>query len=150
MAGAVAAEDPLPTESSTTFCCVQTAADAARLARGGRPWPTGMQRANLGEGLYAWGSRSEAQVYLDRLQQSGAHGLRIMSFRIGNRSLSALRTLDLRLWSDMKVNAWMDVYSQYGQGLPHQYEHVIRQTALLQPEHYFAKQMFRLFGARSL
>jgi hypothetical protein len=36
------------------FFTVQSATDAARLAAGGSPWPTGLQRANLGIGLYAW------------------------------------------------------------------------------------------------
>ena len=37
--------------------------DLARLASGGEPWPTGLQRANLGEGLYAWGTQAYAAAY---------------------------------------------------------------------------------------
>jgi RHS repeat-associated protein len=128
------------------FYSVQDQRNAARLASGGQPWPTGLQRSNLGEGLYAWGERSQAQAYLDFLQapQRGYTGLSIVEARIKATDYNSLRTLDLRTMSDPDIDAWMDKYSLYGQGLPHDYQHVIRQTGNFGPEYYFAKQTFPL------
>jgi hypothetical protein len=106
-----------------TFYSVQGEADAVRLAAGGAPWPTGLQRANLGEGLYAWGTRAEAEAYA-----AGKQGASILEFKMPSGDYSGLKTLDMRLMSDEAATNWLGQYSQYGQGLPHGFEHIIRQT----------------------
>lgn len=49
-----------------SFFSVQGATDVARLLKRGTPWPTAALRGQWGEGLYAWGTKAEAQAYLDR------------------------------------------------------------------------------------
>lgn len=122
-----------------TFYSVQSEADAARLASGGAPWPTGLQRANLGEGLYAWGTRAEAEAYA-----AGKEGARILEFNMSNAEYSGLKSLDMRLMSDDAATAWLEQYSQYGQGLPHGFEHIIRQTGA-GTEYYFSPTAFGKF-----
>ncbi|HEX8221738.1 MAG TPA: RHS repeat-associated core domain-containing protein [Chloroflexia bacterium] len=131
-----------------TFFTVQNEADAARLLSGGAPWPTGMSRANLGEGLYTWETRGQAVAYMRGLEgRYGVTDLRVMRATISAADYSALRTLDLRAYSDEAVNAWMDVYSGYGKGLSHSYQHVIRSTGM-GDEFYFSKDIFHLFRMR--
>lgn len=131
----------LAAESSgmRTFYSVQSEADAARLAAGGEPWPTGLQRANLGEGLYAWGTRAEAEAYA-----AGKEGASILELNMSNAEYSGLKSLDMRLMSDDAATAWLEQYSQYGQGLPHGFEHIIRQTGA-GTEYYFSPTAFGKF-----
>lgn len=123
------------------FFSVQSPADAARLAAGGLPWPTGLQRANLGGGFYAWDSREAAERYLDRLQQHGAAALRIVTYEITEEELRLLKKLDLTQASDDDVNAWMAQHSHYGDAEPHELEYVVRNTDI-GTEHYFAATIF--------
>jgi RHS repeat-associated protein len=141
--------DPLGLSCSKTFFSVQSADDAARLARGGEPWPTGLQRANMGPGFYAWGSRVDAEEYLRRLQQQGASDLRVAAYEIAEGDLAKLRTKDLTRLSDEAVDEFMDKYSHYGDALPHDYQHIIRNTGMGAPEHYFSPDAFKLFGPAS-
>jgi hypothetical protein len=68
-----------------------------------------------------------------------------MSFRIHNKSLSNLKTMDLRPpVTDDFVDEWMDLYSLYGQGIPHEFQYVIRGTNA-GAEHYFSKDIYSLF-----
>lgn len=132
---------PKATESGglRTFYSVQGEADAARLAAGGAPWPTGLQRANLGEGLYAWGTRAEAEAYA-----AGKQGASILEFKMPSGDYSGLKTLDMRLMSDEAATNWLGQYSQYGQGMPHGFEHIIRQTGR-GTEFYFSPTAFGKF-----
>jgi RHS repeat-associated protein len=131
--------------NSKVYYTVQNGDDATRLFNGGQPWPNSPTRAHLGEGLYTWGNRSDAQSYLNRLTQRGAD-VSIFSFRISNDKLQNLRTLDLRPpVSDEAANEWLSLYSSlYGKGLKHDYQHVIRE-ATVGTEHYFQKDVFSLF-----
>jgi hypothetical protein len=88
-----------------------------------------------------WGEASPGQVRL--LEGHGATGLRVMEATIGEAEYQGLRTLDLRGYTDEAVNAWMDVYSRYGQGLSHSYQHIIRPTDI-GDEFYFSKDVFHL------
>lgn len=123
------------------FFSVQSEEDAARLAAGGPPWPTGLQRANLGPGLYAWDSPEQAERYRDLLLRHGAKDLLIVVYAIPDDELARLRTLDLTLLSDEEVYIWIDRHSHYGDALPHDEEYVIRHTEIGK-EHYFAASVF--------
>jgi hypothetical protein len=123
------------------FFSVQSAEDAVRLAKGGSPWPTGLQRANLGTGFYAWESLETAEQYRNLLQQHGATDLRIVVYEVADESLGKLRKLDLTQLSDDEVNAWMEKHSHYGDAEPHDWEYVLRNTDL-GTEHYFAAAIF--------
>jgi hypothetical protein len=123
------------------FFSVQSLGDAARLAAGGAPWPTGLQRSNLGLGLYAWETLAEAEAYRQLLTTHGAAGLLILTYVVSDADMAGLTTLDLTFLSDDDVNAWMALYSCYGQGQCHGLEHVIRQTNHGK-EHYFAASVF--------
>ncbi len=138
--------DPKGLSCKKTFYSVQNTADAARLARGGEPWPTGLSRANLGPGFYAWGSRADAESYLRRLEQQGATDLQIVAYEIAEGDLARLTTKDLTSLSDEAVDEFMDQYSHYGRALPHDYQHIIRNTGIGAPEHYFSPDAFGLFG----
>jgi hypothetical protein len=120
---------------------VQSQQDAARLSAGGLPWPTGLQRANLGVGFYAWDSPEAAEHYRNRLQRHGATHLRIVVYEMADEHISNLKVLDLTRMRDEDVNAWMERYSEYGQALPHDWQYVIRHTDL-GPEHYLAASVF--------
>jgi hypothetical protein len=86
-------------KNSTIFYSVQDDKDVLRLISGGKPWPSGMKSANMGEGLYTWSSKSNADSYLELLKNSAIKNnypldaLNTMSFRISNKSLSGLRVL---------------------------------------------------------
>ena len=105
-------------EVMSRFFSVQSVEDAARLSAGGLPWPTGLERANLGIGFYAWNSLEEAEQYRNQLQRLGAINLRIVVYDIADEALSTLKTLDHTQCSDEEVNTWMDKYSQYGDAEP--------------------------------
>src|SRR6267142_4607019 len=80
-AAATEAEAPVIIQGSTDrmFYTVQNEASASRLQSGGIPWPTEPTKAHLGEGLYAWGSRSQAEAYQSRLESLyGVSGLNIL------------------------------------------------------------------------
>jgi hypothetical protein len=123
------------------FYSVQSEQDAARLAAGGMPWPTGLQRANLGVGLYAWDSFEAAEDYRNRLQRHGARDLQIVVYEMPEEDLLKLKMLDLRQLPDEDVNAWMEKHSQYGEAEPHEWEYIIRYTDL-GAEHYFVAAIF--------
>lgn len=128
-----------------SFFTVQGEGDASRLLAGGTPWPSGMSRANLGEGLYTWGARGQAEAYKAALEARGATGLRIMEGRMSAVEYRRLRTLDLRRLDDAAVEEWMATHSQYGEGLPHPFQHVIRETGNFGSEHYFSADVFSSF-----
>jgi hypothetical protein len=130
-----------------TFYAVLNHTDVARLAGGGEPWPTGLLKANLGPGFYAWETRADAKRYLDRLQEHGATDLQIVSYRIAHNALTNLKTLDMRNMSDDAINDWMAGHSHYGgdHPEPHGYQHVIRNTGMGAPEHYFSSDVFHFF-----
>jgi RHS repeat-associated protein len=130
--------DPLGLAS---FFSVQGLADATRLRSGGAPWPTGLERANMGQGFYSWASETEALNYKALLERHGRNGLEIVKFDIDDASLASLKRLDLRTMSDDAVDAWMEEFSHYGKAKPHSFEYVIRRTNIGN-EHYFSKEVF--------
>ena len=80
------------------------------------------------------------------LEARGVSGLRIVEGRIGAAQYRGLQSLDLRGLSDEAVDAWMESYSLYGEGLGHGLDHVIRQTGNFGAEFYFSPEAFRLFS----
>jgi hypothetical protein len=57
----------------------------------------------------------------------------------------ALRSLDLCELSDGAAGAWLRQHSSlFGEGLPHGFEHVIRNTGNFGPEFFFSKDAFPL------
>jgi hypothetical protein len=133
--------------TTTPFYTVQGADDLARLSRGGAPWPTAPSRAHLGSGLYAWGNLKIAKQYASlRSSRFPDAGVKIRTYRIPNRDLANLRTKDLRApMSDKAVNAWLGKHSSlYGDGIPHNFQRVIRETNL-GTEHYFTRSIFNRF-----
>src|SRR5437764_220796 len=110
------------------FYSVQSPDDAARLAAGGSPWPTGLRRANLGVGFYAWDSHDTADQYRVLLERRGAKGLSVVSYEIAVDDLNVLGTLDLTKLSDEDATAWLDRHSHYGDAAPHGFDHVVRYT----------------------
>ena len=144
MLGVRAAED-----TARTFYTVQNEANASRLLSGGAPWPTSATKAHLGEGLYTWGTRAQAEAHLAALEGRGASGLRIMQASIPESQYQALRSIDLRDLSDEAAGAWLGEHSSlFGQGLPHGLDHVIRNTGNFGPEFFFSKDAFQLFELR--
>jgi len=128
---------------STTFYTVQSEADTNRLLNGGAPWPSEANRAALGEGVYAWGTRAEAENYLQIIQQNDPDA-RILEFSIDNNVLSQLNTINLNELSDEDAEAFMSQYSQLWGGTPnYAYDYIIRGTAIGN-ENYFSKFIFNL------
>lgn len=129
-----------------TFYTVQGEANAGRLLSGGTPWPTAPLEAHLGEGLYSWGCRSDAEAYMSMREGNGATGLRIMEATIPEAQYNALRAMDLRGLGADAVDAWAGRHSLlYGEGVPHGLDHVIRTTQNFGPEFFFSKDVFPLF-----
>ncbi len=126
------------------FYSVQSKQDAQRLAGAGEPWPTGLQRSNLGIGLYAWESRVTAEHYGKLLENRGASDLAIVCYEIYQGDLMALKALDLTRMTDEEVDDWMERFSHYGNAEPHEWEYVIRATDK-GTEHYFAADVFAKF-----
>ena len=90
------AADGAGSGASTTFFSVQNSQDTARLLAGGDPWPTDATRAALGAGLYAFGSRTEAEAYRNALIGHGAPSdIQILSLTISNQRLNSLTHLDV-------------------------------------------------------
>ena len=126
--------------NSTRFYTVQDSVDAARLLSGGKPWPTATARSALGEGVYAWRRRAEAEGYLNRIAGS-APDVRIMTFRVGNRQLSSVHSLNVDALVDPEP--WMSRYNKLWDGTPnHKYQHIQRGTAI-GVEHFFDKSVFQ-------
>ncbi len=113
------------------------------MAAGGVPWPTGLQRANLGAGFYGWRTRQEAVQYQDVLERHGASNLVIVTYEISDEKPATMKRLDLTQLTDDEVLAWLDRYSQYGACEAHEWEYVIRGTDK-GTEHYFAASVFML------
>ena len=132
----------------TIFYSVLSSADVARLARGGEPWPTGLQKANMGPGFYVWETLADAERYRARWLEHGVADLQIIAYRIANDDLANLRILDMRNMNDDAINDWMERHSHYGgdHPLPHGYQHIIRNTGMAAPEHYFSSDVFYLFS----
>lgn len=129
-------------EDRVRFYSVQSPADASRLAAGGEPWPGGLRRANLGPGFYAWDSLEIAERYRELLARHGARkDLQIIVYESSKADLDQMKTLDLTELGDDEANAWMEKHSHYGEAIPHELEHVIRNTDK-GTEHYFAAAVF--------
>jgi hypothetical protein len=112
---------------------------------GGEPWPTAPASAHLGPGLYAWGTKAEAEVYLGTLSKHMPQvNLKIMEFSISKAQLQGLNGFKVSANDDI-ANAWLEAHSSlYGQGTPHGFNYVQRMTGMGM-EHYFSPQAFKLF-----
>ncbi len=126
------------------FFTVQDAENAARLRGPGEPWPQQPDRAALGEGVYAWADRAEAEDYrrslvaiVDELPE-----LEIVLFRVPSTVLSAFQQLHLDLLSDAETEEWLARYSLLWGGTPdHGLEYLQRGTQF-GAEHFFARSVF--------
>ena len=123
------------------FFSAQNAQHAARLRTGGAPWPSGLERANMGEGFYSWASSAEAENYKALLERHGANDLEVVKFTIDDSTLESLNTKDLRKLADADVDEWMEEFSHYGSANPHGFDYVVRKTNL-GDEHYFSPKAF--------
>lgn len=137
----------LKTSRTVSFFTVQAEKDAIRLMEGGAPWPLSATRAHLGEGLYAWGSKADAEAYLKVLGAHGAPDLSILEFRISKSTLKGLKSFSVPL-EDEAANLWLSKFSSlYGEGLPHGFQYIQR-SASMGTEHYFSKEVFPLFNIK--
>ena len=140
------ADNPTPAadDGVRTFHTVQGAGDAARLRGGGAPWPSSSSRAALGQGVYSFGSRAEAEGYAAHLAGRGASNLEVMSFDVAGRDLASFRSLDIDSLADPE--AFMSKHSQLWGGTPnHGFEHLTRGTQF-GTEHFFDKSVFGNLG----
>lgn len=124
-----------------TFYTVQNSTDAKRLLSDGTPWPTEPNRANLGEGVYAWSSKEDALNYFN-IKSKRTSDLQILEFEVSQADLSKMKQLDLTKMTDDEVNAFLDSYARLNGGTPnHGYEYIQRMTGL-GVENYFNKSVF--------
>jgi hypothetical protein len=137
-------------QNSVRFYSVQNPQDVERLLAGGEPWPSGLRRANIGQGLYAWATRVQANRYLQRLDPDSELRLRIMTHRVLKSEIQRFFTLDMRNWDDDAIDAWMNLHSHYGRGVPHNYQYVIRVTGNFGAEHLFTPAVFRKYFVTTL
>jgi len=125
-----------------TYYTVQNESDAERLCGDGTPWPTEGTRANLGEGVYAWGNMDDAQNYLERKQGRTSEPLSILQFNVNDNDLSNMKTLDTRNMSDAQRESFFGQYGVLYGGEPnHGYDYIIN-NANLGVEHYFNITVF--------
>lgn len=130
-----------------SFFSVQSEENATRLLAGGEPWPIGPSKAHLGPGLYSWGTKAEAQAYLNSFTKySPGLNLKIMEFSVSKMTLSNLKYFEVPM-NDAIANKWLAKYSSlYGEGLPHGYDYIKRSTGMGM-EHYFTPRAFSNFKA---
>ena len=127
--------------ASRVFYTVQGADDATRLLNSGAPWPTAAHRAHLGEGIYAWGSRTEAFAYKALKEGRGITNLEVMSFRVSR--YHRLKTFDMTKAGTNFADDFMNTHSKlFGEGLKHDFQHVIRPTGNGGTEFFFSKDVF--------
>jgi hypothetical protein len=133
--GRAAAED-----AGAMFHTVQGAEDAARLRAGGSPWPTGASRSSLGQGVYSFGSRAEAESYATHLAGRGASDLEVMSFNVSGSDLASFKSLNIDSLADPE--AFLSKYSELWGGTPnHGFEYLTRGTQF-GTEHFFDSSVF--------
>jgi RHS repeat-associated protein len=129
-----------------TFYTVQDKADAIRLRNNGTPWPTDPHRAHFGEGVYAWGSKAEAENYFTKVSRRTGD-LEVVEFSISTRNFDSLKKLDMTKMSDDAANDWLSKHSTlYGDGVPHNLDYITRGTGMGQSEHYFSKDVYHLLS----
>ncbi|WP_049796928.1 RHS repeat-associated core domain-containing protein [Actinosynnema mirum] len=142
--------DPLGLSPCRTYYSVQSPADADRLINnGGEPWPSGVdangrRRSELGDGLYAWESRDQAERYLDAVsgRPGGPTDLSIIEHRISGEDYDGLRHADMTRMSD---DAATDLWNAGGR---HDYDHIQRGAGRFGNEHYFRNTVFDLVTSR--
>ncbi|WP_317233295.1 RHS repeat-associated core domain-containing protein [Serratia fonticola] len=129
-----------------SFYSVQNKERTAQLLDGGKPWPNQPTEAHFGEGLYTWGSLSDAENYLARLKRrpwANDTELNIIEVNISRSNYNVLNTMDLRSLPDVAQDDWLSKYSALANNHPesHGYEHVIRGTGI-GDEFFFSKNVF--------
>ena len=136
----------LPEADYTEFFTVQDEADAERLRGPGEPWPTTPERAAVGEGVYAWAHRVEAEAYQAYLLLIEDEPLQveILKFRVHTTVLQSFRQVNVDALGPEGSLVWMSRYSQLWDGTPdHDLEYVQRGTNF-GVEHFFHKSVFHL------
>ncbi|WP_262701677.1 MULTISPECIES: DUF6531 domain-containing protein [Streptomyces] len=135
--------DPLGLAPCREFHTVQGPEDAVRLRGDGTPWPTEANRGQYGEGVYSWGSRADAERYLERRQSRG-YDVEILTFKVSERDFATLRKADMIEMSPREAELFMDRHSRlYGDGMPHGYDYIRGRTGMGE-EHFFSKSAFHL------
>ena len=128
--------------SSTSFYTVQSEADEFRLLNGGTPWPTEDSRAAIGEGVYAWETRAEAEKYLQSIIKRDPSA-RIVEFSV---NLDNLKSLNIDALPQDQIDIFMMRYSRlYGDTPNHGYDHLQRGTNY-GVEHYFSYLIYELLN----
>ena len=129
-------------DNSKTFYTVQNSMEAKRLLGDGTPWPTDGDRANLGDGVYAWGNIDDANRYLTIRQGRISEPLSILKFEVYDSDLVNMRKFDTRVLTDDELNDFFDKYARLHDGKPnHGFDYIINDTNL-GVEHYFNKTIF--------
>ncbi|GHF46718.1 RHS repeat-associated protein [Amycolatopsis bartoniae] len=138
--------DPSGLTPCQTYYSVQSRQDADRLIdNGGEPWPSGVDsngrpRSELGEGLYAWETREQAERYLGVMSsREGAPSMEIVEHRIRGEDFDGLRSADM---STMDDDAATELWLSEGN---HDYDHIRRVTGRFGAEHYFSSSVYHLF-----
>ncbi len=123
-----------------TFYTVQGIEDAARLRSTGTPWPSGPTSAHLGEGVYSWATRAEAEAYRTRFPDIHVE---IVEFKVNKFRFNRLKKFEVPLDDDL-ANSWLNKHSSlFGDGLiqPHGFQYIKRSSSM-GFEHYFDKSVF--------
>ncbi len=90
--------------------------------------------------MYAWSTKAEAEAYLKVKQASVSTKLDVYSFSIKRSDLVGFNKFTVPL-DDALANHFLSKYSSlYGQGLPHGFDYIIRNTGM-GLEHYFAESV---------
>lgn len=133
---------------SVSFFTVQGAEDAARLLKGGAPWPTNAIRGQWGPGVYAWGSKAEANAYMEALAGYEITGLQVVELRIKRSQLNALSRFE-SVPGTQAAEHFSTIHSRlYGQGAPHGFQYIKAPTGNFQFEHYFSPDVFYKFKVK--
>ncbi len=99
----------LPPLEAPRFYTVQTSDDALRLITGGSPFPTAPEHSALGEGLYAWGTRADAERYME-FRSLQVDGLGIYEFGMNADDYARLSRFNVDDAAD--PTAWMEQHSK--------------------------------------
>jgi len=128
---------------SKSFYTVQNAEDGARLLNDGTPWPTEPHKANLGEGVYSWDNLEDAENYLKLKKRRTDVELNIYEFKVANKDLAKMKSLDMTKLPDDEVDAFLDIHAKLNGGTPNHGLEYIRRATNIGVENYFHSSVFK-------
>jgi hypothetical protein len=123
------------TAATRSFYSVQTTDTALDWVAGTSKWPTSPTRSALGEGIYSFANKADAQAYMTKLTSAGASDLRVLKLTMSEKDFAGLSKLNVDALADPE--AWMMQNSKLWGGTPTHGMQYIQRGGANMAEHYF-------------